>query len=272
MLSNDQHHRSELATFLKMRRRRLQPADYGVVSMTRRRTPGLRREEVAELAQVGPTWYTWLEQGRDIRASAGVIQKIAAVLQLNEAETRHVLELSGHSVEEPVDRAAPHDATLKDVVDTFICPAFVRNDRYDVLTWNDVCADVFDFDHNGPSIERNFLWRLFRQSWRHVELPDWRDLARQLTADLRIGYARYGNSDAFHMLVADLGAASSLFAEWWSQYPVDELKAVPQRIRHASLGELHVKIMHFAVVGFSDLKLVLAAPEREAETKKAGPT
>jgi PAS domain-containing protein len=229
----------------------------------------LRREEIAELAEVGPTWYTWLEQGRNIRASARVLQNIAAVMRLTDVETRHLLSLARHT---PNDDTPYQDsrveASLQDVVDACACPAFIRNDRYDVLAWNRSCDALFDVSSYEAVLERNFLWRLFSDSWRSIKLPNWQLLARHLIADLRVAYARHGDSPAFRSLVSDLCSLSPLFAQWWAQYTIDDLREVSQLIVHDSIGDLHVRINHFGVIGFAGLKLVLAAPERNSGTEE----
>ncbi len=264
-----EHVRSELALFLRTKRRRADPAAYGVVPAPNRRTAGLRREEVAELAGVGPTWYTWLEQGRDIRASARVLHNVASVLRLSKAETDHLFRLAG---QEDTSRGAGDDDApdpwLQTVVDQIGCPAFIRNARYDVLVWNDVCAAVFGFTTGGPALDRNFLWRLFRHDWPKLRIPDHQTLARACFTDFRLAYAERGMAPGFADLAAELRAASELFAQWWAEYPVEASRAVVQRLEHDRMGALELRFTHFDVADRGGMHLVVAAPERNSTSER----
>ena len=253
------HLRSELGTFLTTKRKMLQPADFGLPVSAKRRTPGLRREEVAELAQVGFTWYTWLEQGRKIRPSERVLQSIASVLQLNPIEERYVHDLAGHreTVISPDLRAA--DRPLQEVLDGISFPACVRNARYDVLAWNDPFARFFDFDHGDSELQRNLLWRLFANRWKSIELQNWQELAKALSADFRMTYGRY-DAPSFRALVSELRAASPLFAKWWDEFLVGDLREIPVQIVHIIRGKQALVLRHFKVADPEGLMLILMAP------------
>lgn len=261
------HHRAELAVFLKSRRKQLAPEEYGVVSTPKRRTPGLRREELAELADLGPTWYTWLEQGRNVRASARTLQRIATVLHLNAAERHHLLALAGYASPEDLPGEVIAVGSLHATVRAFMSPALIRNDRYDALVWNPGCGALFDLSTADPVIERNFIWRVFSNRWRSIVLPEWESLAKHLLADLRVAYAYHGDAPPFRSLVADLCVVSPLFAEWWLGYPITDLRELAVVVVHATAGELHLRIRHFDVTANRGLKLMLFVPERDSGTE-----
>jgi transcriptional regulator with XRE-family HTH domain len=266
MPTGERNVRSELAVFLRTKRKQVAPSTYGFVPSMKRRTTGLRREEVAELADVGPTWYTWLEQGREIRPSLRVLGNIAAVLQLSEVETQYLCELAGHEPRRP----APADdfgseLTLQGVVDEFRSPAFVRNDRYDVLAWNEAFQAIFPLRVDAAPLERNFLRRLLRADLGGAVLPDYEELARACVADFRMSYARRGAPPAFVALVGELQTTSPLFARWWSEYAVDEMREIAQRVQHPTVGELLLRFSHFDVVERPGIKLVLFSPQNGSD-------
>jgi transcriptional regulator with XRE-family HTH domain len=261
-LSDEVNARSELAVFLRTKRKQVPPSTYGFLPSGKRRTTGLRREEVAELADVGPTWYTWLEQGRDIRPSMRVLSNIAAVLQLNPIEAQYVFELAGHEPRRPkLSDDVGSEPMLQNVVDELRSPAFVRNGCYDVLAWNDAFEQTFGMRRDAPALERNFLWRLLREDWGAAALPDFEELARVCVADFRMSYARRGAPPAFVSLVEQLHAASPLFTQWWSEYAVDEMREIQQRVVHPVAGERLLRFTHFDVVERPGIKLVLFLPQ-----------
>ncbi|HTW85564.1 MAG TPA: helix-turn-helix transcriptional regulator [Candidatus Sulfotelmatobacter sp.] len=265
--ANTGNARSELATFLRTKRKQITPSTYGFMANGKRRTVGLRREEVAELANVGSTWYTWLEQGRDIRPSVRVLSNIAAVLQLNTVETQYLFELAGRPPQHPdVADDVGEQPSLRDVVDEFRCPAFVRNGRYDILVWNREFAAIFGMRPNAQALERNFLWRLLRQEWGPAHLANFEPLARACVADFRMTYARRGAPPSFAALAEQLNAISPLFVKWWAEYAVDEIHEVLQPVEHDRAGELLLRFKQFDVVEQPGLKLVLFSPQTGSDT------
>src|SRR4051794_9201609 len=167
--------RDELASFLRNRRERITPLDVGLPVVGRRRTPGLRREEVAQLAGVGVTWYTWLEQGRDIHPSPEVLEAIARTLQLDRTERQHLLTLAGAPFDPASGpacyAASPTVRSLLDQLEPF--PAVVQNSRYDLLAYNGAYGHlVVDLDELPPE-DRNSLWLLATHPAYRAALPDW---------------------------------------------------------------------------------------------------
>lgn len=216
--------REQLARFLRDRRGRLDPASCGF-ARGRRRTPGLRREEVAQLAGVSVTWYTWLEQGGRRRMavpSAEVLEGIAAALRLDRAERDHLFLLAHGRPppRAPVTAAVSVPPAVQRLIDDGLGgqPALVRTaDTWDVVAWNRAAVAVFGDYAALPPDGRNILRRLFTSPAVRASMPDWDRDARRIVAALRGGRARIGPSDAGDRLIADLSRASPAFARWWAE-------------------------------------------------------
>jgi transcriptional regulator with XRE-family HTH domain len=178
---NGGRRRAELADFLRRRRASIQPEDVGLPSGGRRRTPGLRREEVASLAGVGTTWYTWLEQGRDVRASLDVFEAIAKALRLTPAERTHLILLGrgeeAPACKPPAERVSP---TLRRLVENLgPNPAMVLGRRWDYLAWNRAACVVFGDIGAIPKAARNHLWQLFMDPGRRELFAEWEQSSRR---------------------------------------------------------------------------------------------
>ena len=237
--------RRELADFLRSRRERIAPEDVGLPPASRRRTPGLRREEVATLAGVGVTWYTWLEQGRDINASPQVLAAVARTLLLDPHERDHLFRLA-----DAPDGAGPADCTsipptaqlLLDKLDPF--PACVRNARYDILAYNQTFDLLMGPLADLPFEERNSLWRMFTvQSCRAATL-DWEEGTRRMVAEYRAAMAEHVAEPAWKCLVARLTKASPEFAELWERHEVASPENLTKRFLHPEVGLLKLNYTH----------------------------
>ncbi|RKF19375.1 XRE family transcriptional regulator [Altericroceibacterium spongiae] len=213
--------RSELADFLRQRRERLSPLDVGLPSGKRRRTPGLRREEVAALAGVGMTWYTWLEQGRAITVSSAFLDNVARVLKLDEVERRHLFLLAHQRPPAVASRAfcelPPLVRRLLD--DLPLRPAYVMNLRWDVIGWNAAARQLFGFDRREPA-ERNMLWMLFADTRLSAKIAEWDRQAPQILASFRRDYARAPDDADMRALVDTLERTSPAFAQLWHRHDV----------------------------------------------------
>ncbi len=168
--------RQTLAEFLQSRRARLRPTDVGLASVGRRRTPGLRREEVAQLAGVGLTWYTWLEQGREISVSEQVVESIAHALQLDQYETRYLFTLAQPQAwheprVEPVEVVSSAMQALLDNQGVF--PAFILGRRWDILAWNPSASLLLGGLEAMPAVERNHVWLMFANPGIRQCLVNW---------------------------------------------------------------------------------------------------
>ena len=247
--------RKALGAFLASRRARLPPARLGLPP-GRRRTPGLRREEVAVLAGVSVSWYTWLEQGRDVRASAEALQRIAAVLRLDRVESAHVFALSAREPPAPAAGGAASDGLVRLVQAVDPTPAYVRTARFDILAWNPAAAALFvDYGALEPP-ERNTLRLLFLYPPYRTLILDWAQVARGTLATFRAARARAQDQAPFDRLVDELSGASGEFAAWWREVDVGGLDEGRKRLRHPTLGRVDFTYVALAPEGRPDLSLV----------------
>jgi transcriptional regulator with XRE-family HTH domain len=252
--------RSELADFLRHRRARVSPQSAGLEDDGRRRTPGLRREEVAQLAGVGLSWYTWLEQGRDIKPSAQVLDALARVLRLDAAEHAHLFHLA--RVELPLPggdypRAAPPE--LRAVVDALVPnPAYLIGPRTDVLAWNSAAAGVLGEPREAPDGRPNLVWWLFTSDEPRGER--WRATARSTLARFRAEHARRIGDPDFATLVAELADASPDFRALWPRHEVLAEQLGTKEIEHPLLGILQLHHLQSVPTSHPDLRLTQFAP------------
>jgi hypothetical protein len=231
--------RSDLAAFLRTRRERITPDMADLPSGPRRRTPGLRREEVAQLAGVGVTWYTWLEQGRPINASTQVLDAIARTLRLDNAEWRHLYRLTGHSTGVPADDAVQVTPQIQEILDQLSpIPACFANTRCDVLAWNAAYAALMPEVVAAPEGERNTLWqscvdpKVSRMLVnRDQELPG-------VVAVFRGAYSRHADDPCWQGFVRRLCAASQEFAALWARQDVAEPGPREKIFKHERAGEM----------------------------------
>jgi transcriptional regulator with XRE-family HTH domain len=240
--NGSQVRRREQGAFLRSRRERLQPEDVGLRPSRRRRTPGLRREEVAQLAGVGVTWYTWLEQGRDIHPSPEVLDAIARTLQFDTHEHAHLLTLAGLPVTTIANQCLELCPTALPLIERMEpYPACVVNDRHDLLAFNRVYASFFDDLDAIPIEDRNLLWLAFTHpAWRGV-IVDWDDAVAQLVAEYRAAMAEHLDEPAWRTLVARLHRASSEFTEVWERHDVQAAVGRTKRVLHPTAGLLRLE-------------------------------
>jgi transcriptional regulator with XRE-family HTH domain len=231
--------RAELAAFLRSRRERVHPEDVGLAPSPRRRTPGLRREEVAQRAGLGITWYTWLEQGRPIHPSGQVVDAVARALLLDSHEHEHLRRLCGLEPPEADDALDQVSQPMQAILDGLEPnPAYVTNARYDILAWNGAFVGLYgDLGTVAPR-DRNILWLLFTEpSWRRL-LVDWHDVARRVVAQFRATMGAQVGDPAWAVLVARLSDASADFREVWARHEIAGPQARTKRYLHSRVGPL----------------------------------
>lgn len=271
MLSEDR--RGEIATFLKSRRTRRQPEEVGLPRRGRRRTPGLRREEVATLAHVSIEWYTWLEQARDINPSADALRRIATALKLEPGETQHLLNLAGYGAPAngALHRPAGVSPRLQRLIDQLeFCPAWVYGDRWDFLAWNRA-ASVIHGDLNAMvGIERNSLYQIFVGKRMRGMLVDWERHAKNCVAKIRAGYARNVEDPWFNELLELLRTRSPEFARWWNDHEVQLSQEGMKTYVHPEAGPLTFDFTVLEVTDeqFSAAKLVSYVPAEGTGTRE----
>jgi transcriptional regulator with XRE-family HTH domain len=241
VLDADDIRRRELGSFLRNRRERIGPEQVGLVQSRRRRTPGLRREEVAQLAGVGITWYTWLEQGRDIHASSQVLDAIARTLRFDAHERAHLFTLAGAADTTATDECQALAPTVQPILDRLEpYPALAVNGRYDLLGYNRTWLSNFPHITDLPAEDRNCLWLAFTDpTWREVVL-DWEDAAARMVAGYRAVMAEHVAEPVWKNLVARLQRASPEFAAMWARHDVQAPEGRVKRVQHPTAGLLRL--------------------------------
>ena len=250
-----------LGNYLRDRRTKLDPAALGF-SMTRRRTPGLRREEVAQRANVSATWYTWLEQGRGGAPSADVLNNIARALMLTEVEREHLFLLAlGHPPLVRYQAGIGVTPRLQRILDTLeVSPAFVRTATWDVVAWNKAASVVLTDYGALPPAQRNILWLIFFNADIRCMQSDWESVARFVVAAFRAEIARAGAAANVKALVDELCQVSPEFAAMWRDNDVRTHGEGTKTLHHPVAGAISLEYSAFAVDGRPDLSMVIYNP------------
>jgi transcriptional regulator with XRE-family HTH domain len=263
-LDDDLKRRKELGAFLKARRSRLSPGEFGIQSAPHRRAKGLRREEVADIAGVSNIWYTWLEQGRDVRPSAQVLDSLGKALQLNRYELQHLYTLAEHRA--PVSglttefRVAPSLQRMLDQLGPF--PAYVRGPRWDTLAWNEAICELYGDFRTMDTLGRNSLWRMFTRPDYPKLLPDWPQLARSLLGQFRTSYGHHVGDPRFEELVELLKQTSAIFKDWWENHEVLGAPPGTKRFHHPVRGELEFEHQSLTLADHPGLRITVYIPVR----------
>jgi transcriptional regulator with XRE-family HTH domain len=261
--------RHELAGFLRSRRERIAPEQVGLPPALRRRTPGLRREEVATLAGVGVTWYTWLEQGRDINASPQVLDAVARTLLLDPHERDHLFRLAdvadGNGQAECAS-LPPTAQLLLDQLEPY--PACVRNARYDILAFNTAYENLMGPLRDVPFDDRNSLWRVFTRPECRASMLDWEEGTRRMVAEYRAAMAEHVSEPAWKCLVSRLTKASPEFAEIWDRHEVASPENLTKRFLHPEAGLLKLNYTHLWLGQRLGTRMIAYTPaDRQTETR-----
>ena len=264
--------RRELASFLRSRRERVQPQDVGLPPGIRRRTPGLRREEVAQLSGVGVTWYTWLEQGRDINVSTQVVDAIARTLKLDRYEWAHLSTLAGIATgPQPQQCAALPTAVRRVMHQVAPYPAAVLNDRFDLLAYNPEYRElIVDLDAL-PAIEHNLLWLAFTNpDWRAAMIDAEQSRCR-LVGTFRSNMAKHLGEPGWQDLLTRLCAASAEFAERWERHEVAPMGQRLKVIDSPKVGLLRLESTSLWVNQGGSVRLLVYTPlDDESAAKLPG--
>jgi transcriptional regulator with XRE-family HTH domain len=257
--------RSELREFLMSRRARVSPAEVGLPDGgARRRTPGLRREEVAVLAGVGASWYQWLEQGRDISVSPQVLDSVARVLRLSNAERRHLYVLAGLNPPAP-EPAADHGCEgLRRLIDTWMpYPAHIMDRHYNCVMYNDAAGWVLGMR---PEITQNCLVDFFTDPMYRSRAKSWERNARTVVAQFRAACSASPDDEGFQRVLAQLRAGSAEFTRLWEQRDIQDAGVIRKELDHPLVGLLCVESTALKVPARPDLTIVLHTPLDEANT------
>lgn len=251
---------NRLGAFLKNRRQRLDPAALGFAG--RRRTPGLRREEVAQRANISTTWYTWLEQGRGGAPSPRVLDSLADALMMTEAEREHLFLVGiGRPPKAQASRHKAISQRLQRFLDAMpLIPATVATATWDIIAWNRAARLALADYAAMPPAERNILRRMFLDPATRSAQADWESVARFLVATFRAETARAGEDRRAADLVAELSGKSDAFARMWTENDVQTPGEGAKTIRHAAVGDITFEFSSFAIDGRPDLKLMIYNP------------
>ncbi|GHE38396.1 helix-turn-helix protein [Streptomyces sp. 2132.2] len=263
----DKHRRSELREFLMSRRARVTPTEAGLPDGgARRRTPGLRREEVAVLAGVGVSWYQWLEQGRDITVSPQVLDSVGRVLKLSSAERRHLYVLAG--LNPPALEVAPADRDmcdgLKRLIDAWMpFPAHIMDAYWNTVLYNDAAALVLGMR---PEIVQNCLIAFFTDPIYKARSPHWEDIACVVVAQYRAASSEWPEDEGFQAVIEEARELSPEFAQLWDQRDIRPGGQVRKEIEHPVVGTLYVESTQLRVPARPDLSIVLHTPLPATDT------
>jgi transcriptional regulator with XRE-family HTH domain len=266
--ASGQLRREQLADFLRTRRAALQPEDVGLRGGGRRRTPGLRREEVAQLAGIGTTWYTWLEQGREVRASLDVLEALARALRLDQAERNHLILLgrgeAAPPCRSPAERVSP---TLRRLIENLgPNPAYILGRRWDYLAWNDAAVALLGDLSAIPRVARNHAWQTFTDPARREMFTDWERSSRILVAKFRADSARHIGDPEFESLILALRKSSTEFSRAWDRHEVSQSGEGRKDLRHPVAGMLSFSHAVFHPAERLEQRLILYTPLPENDT------
>ncbi|UGT41192.1 helix-turn-helix transcriptional regulator [Nocardia yamanashiensis] len=265
-VASKQLRRAQLRDFLRTRRARLTPGEVGLVSSGARRTPGLRREEVAQLAGVGVSWYTWLEQGRDINVSADVLEAVSRALRLSDAERTHLFVLTGlnppraHQV--PGARVEPE---LRRLLDSWAPrPAILRDRYWNILAINDGTRAVFGYDDG----DHNCLISFFTNAQYRDLHTEWAIVAPEVVAAYRADAAYAPGDPGFERVIGELSRASAEFTELWARHDVAAPTRTRKAVQHPEAGDLIFDKTTLAVIDHPEWYLELYNPRPGTGTEE----
>jgi len=251
--------RRELGDFIRAQRERMAP-EAGMLA-ARRRTPGLRREEVAQLAGLSTTWYTWIEQGRDVSVSPHALARLARTLRLDRAQRSYLFELAGKRDPDPGgsdDDALP--AAVLACVASIAAPAYVLDRNWEARGWNAAAERLFvgwlDRPAKGDG-ERNLLRFIFLEPGARSLICDWENRARRVTAEFRAHYASHLDDRSLRRLIDELGRDSAEFARMWEQHGVLGREGGERTFNHPADGFLRYEQVTFELAGHPDVKLTI---------------
>lgn len=268
LLNNEKHRYKELGDFLKTRRAKILPSQVGLPPAARRRTPGLRREEVAQLAGIGLTWYTWLEQGRPIQVSTQVIESLSRVLLLGREERIHLCLLA----KQPLPSDIPGyqgtvSPALQHVLDSLVlCPSLVTDQRWNVIAWNKAACLMFG-DFTKMNIrERNIVWAMFTDHKYKQLIIDWSQYAKRLLGRFRATFGRYIEDPWLAQFIEDLKMQSPEFNSWWPLHEIESNSEKYKQLNHPAAGILDFEVSNFDVSDNSGLKMIVHTPLAGTDT------
>lgn len=254
----------QLGEFIRSHRERIKPKDVGLREMGIRRTPGLRREELAQLCVVSPTWLTWLEQGRPVSASAKVLTRLAEVMKLTSAERNYLFKLA--------DKFDPHTPAaeqptirLDHIVDAITVPAYILNRQWDAVEWNEAAKALFsgwlDGKKGASPRQPNLLAFMFMTQGARALIVDWPDRAQRLVAEFRADCGKQAEQEPLASMIASLTRASASFRDLWNAQHVVSRDGGLRQFMHPLKGTLQFEQVSFNLAVSHGYKLVMLMPQ-----------
>jgi transcriptional regulator with XRE-family HTH domain len=253
------HDRRELGDFLRARRARLTPESVGLPRHRRRRTPGLRREEVAELAGIGVDWYVRLEQGRPVTPSVGTVDALARALRLTELEHQHLRALAGGGGHRPFQPETAPPGLLR-LVEGLVQPAYVTGRRRDLVAWNAAADDLFGFDRLAEDDRNILVSMLTNPRSRSLFGPGWAEEAQRMIAQFRATHDLWAGDPAFVALLRRLRAGCPEFDAWWGRHDLRGPVSGRKTLHHPQRGVISFDHASFQANDDPGLKLVIYTP------------
>ncbi|EJL26752.1 helix-turn-helix transcriptional regulator [Brevibacillus sp. BC25] len=270
---NQQTRLQALSTFLKAQRAKILPQSVGLAPGTRRRTPGLRREEVAQLAGVSSTWYTWLEQGRDIKVSPSVLDAVARALQLTVDERKYLYALAletGTGVGQDVQKDEPpqiNPALKRILKELRSCPTIISDRRSHIVGWNEAAAHVFLNFEQLPYEERNLIRLVFTRKELRRLAVNWEHFVSGFLAIFRANYGQYVEDEWYEQFLSEMRQVHPDFHDLWEQSRVSSAPEVLLEFRHAKVGKMLFHLTSLQVSGNADLRCSIYTPDPNSATE-----
>lgn len=251
-----------LGEFIRLHREQTKPQDVGLRADGRRRTPGLRREELAQLCEVSPTWLTWLEQGRPVSASAKVLSRLADVMHLTAAERTYLFRLADKL---DTTSEAKHDspsANYAAIVKAIRTPAYILDRQWDAVAWNRPASDLFSgwLDQGKSAAPVNLLRFMFGTSSARKLIADWPERAQRLVAEFRADCGKYADEEPYTSLIAELTRDSEEFRKLWNTHHVLGRDGGSRRFQHPTQGALTFEQVTLNLAAAREVKLVMLLP------------
>jgi transcriptional regulator with XRE-family HTH domain len=261
--------RAQLSEFLKSCRARREPGSVGLVPAARRRSKGLRREDVAALAGLSATWYTWLEQGRNVHPSEQILERLSAALGLSGAERDYLFMLAQRR---PPPLIPAHGETLRPAVQRMLAainvPALVHTRRWDVVAWNSIWTRCFpDFGERAPS-DRNLLRILLTEADFQRNPTEQEEIARRILPTVRLDYTQAGDDPVFDALLEELSAACPIFDRLWRSPEISHFREGVYTSVYAQIGPIAFEHTAYSVASSPNLRLLMFSPAEEASAEK----
>ncbi|MDQ0227709.1 helix-turn-helix transcriptional regulator [Metabacillus niabensis] len=269
---NDKTRLEALSTFLKAKRAQIKPESVGLPAGSRRRTPGLRREEVAQLAGVSTTWYTWLEQGRDIKVSSVVLDCITQALQLNNDERDYLYDLAlekKSDITNQVKNQSELSPSLKRILtELTYCPTIITDRHCHIVGWNLAAAHVFlDFEQI-PKEQRNLIRLVFSRKELKALAVNWEHFAKGFLAIFRTYYGHYLGDEWYNQFIKEMSHSHPEFQDLWQESQVSKAPEMIIEFRHSRAGKMLFNLTSLQVQGDMDLRCSIYTPVEETDTEK----